>query len=129
MYTGRLPFEFDGDLKKTLKEVCLIGMNKKKLITPEHLKKRGLETAEDFVQSLLTTASCRLGKDDTSKLRKHEYFRSINFEQLYKKQITASYLPKISHASDVSYFQTDSKLEIHEQIKPYKGEEDWCKGF
>ena len=28
MYSGRSPFEFDGDLKKTFKQVCLIGMGR-----------------------------------------------------------------------------------------------------
>lgn len=129
MYTGRSPFEFDGDLKKTFKEVCLIGMGRKNLTTPEQLKKRGLEAAEDFVQSLLTTANRRLGKDDSFELRKHEYFQSINFDQLHNKKITAPYLPNISHASDVSHFQNDTKGVTHEQIKPYEGEEDWCKDF
>ena len=45
MYSGRAPFDFDGDLKKTFKAVCLIGMGRKKLDLPKQLLKKGLEEA------------------------------------------------------------------------------------
>ena len=45
MYSGRAPFDYDGDLKKTFKAVCLIGMGRKTLDVPKALKKKGMEHA------------------------------------------------------------------------------------
>jgi CRP-like cAMP-binding protein len=129
MYTGRSPFEFDGDLKKTFKEVCLIGMGRKKLCSPDALKKKGLETAEDFASQLLTAVKCRLGKEDSSELKRHKYFQGIDFDQLLSCQIAAPYVPKISHASDVSHFKKDSERASEDQLEPFNGDDAWCKDF
>ncbi len=129
MYTGRSPFEFDGDLKKTFKEVCLIGMGRKKLCSPEALKRKGLEAAEDFACQLLTARKCRLGKEDSSELKNHEYFQGIDFDQLLHHQITAPYLPKISHASDVSHFKKDAERASEEALESFSGDDAWCKDF
>ena len=55
MYTSRDPFEFDGDLKQSFKEVCLIGMHCKTfvvllalvLVLPKDIfqEERGFESA------------------------------------------------------------------------------------
>ena len=45
MYSGRAPFDYDGDLKKTFKAVCLIGMGRKTLDVPKALNKKGMEHA------------------------------------------------------------------------------------
>ena len=59
MYSGRGPFDFDGDLKKTFKAVCLIGMGRKTLDLPKHLKKKGMEAAGTFARALLIAAKDR----------------------------------------------------------------------
>ena len=129
MYTGRSPFEFDGDLKKTFKEVCLIGMNRKKLCVPDALKKDGLESAADFASQILTASKCRIGKDDSSELKHHDYFESIDFGQLQTRQICAPYKPNVSHASDVSHFKKDAERASEDKIQTYDGDDDWCKDF
>ena len=129
MYAGRSPFEFDGDLKRTFKEICLIGMGRKKLSSPDALKRKGLEAAEDIAFHLLTAAKYRLGKEDTSELKGHIYFHGIDFDQLLTCQITAPYLPNISHASDVSHFKKDRERASEEQIEPFSGDDMWCKDF
>lgn len=129
MYTGRSPFVFDGNLKRTFKEVCLIGMGRKKFTSPEKLRQEGFETAKDIASCLLSTAKSRLGKEDTSELKVHGFFQGIEFEQLQKRHIAAPYLPNISHASDVSHFKKDTVKISKEQIKPYLGDNDWCADF
>ncbi len=131
MYTGRSPFVFDGNLKETFKEVCLIGMGRKKFTPSDILDKQGFEMANDFTSRLLSTFKSRLGKEDTSELKSHGYFQEggINFDQLQRRQITAPYSPKISHASDVSHFKKDAEKTSKEEIKPFEGDDDWCEDF
>jgi serine/threonine protein kinase/CRP-like cAMP-binding protein len=129
MYTGRSPFEFDGNLKQTFKEVCFIGMGRKKFNVPEILKKKGFEDAEDFATKLLTPAEIRIGSDDTLELKIHTYFEGVDFGQLKNRQITAPYIPKLSHASDVSHFKKDAETASEENIEPYNGDNSWCEDF
>lgn len=129
MLTGRSPFEFDGDLKKTFKEVCLIGMGRKKLNVPEKMCKSGFETAVDFTQQILTAKSNRLGREDGSDVQRHSYFRSIDFHELHAKLMTAPYVPNISQASDTSHFQRDVEHLEEEVPEPYDGDDTWCSDF
>lgn len=129
MYIGRSPFEFDGDLKQTFKEVCLIGMNRKKFSPPSILKKPGLEKAGTFIEGLLSSVKNRLGRDNSADLTKQEYYDNIDFDLLNEKKITAPYLPNISHASDVSHFRNDGDRMSEESVKAYDGDDTWCKDF
>jgi serine/threonine protein kinase len=132
MYTGRNPFEFDGDLKQTFKEVCLIGMGRKKFVVPdETFQVEGLESAVHFIKSLLVSSKNRLGKDDSSDLCHHDYFCNIDFDLLKEKKITPPYVPKISHASDVSHFKKDTERvsATEDTIEPFKGDTEWCTDF
>ena len=133
MYTGRNPFEFDGDLKQTFKEVCLIGMGRKKFAVPEEtFNEEGLESAASFITGLLISSNHRLGKDDSSGLCHHDYFCNIDFDLLKEKKITPPYVPKISHASDVSHFKKDTErvsATDEDKVEPFQGDTEWCKNF
>mmetsp|Transcript_44975 Transcript_44975/g.67690 ORF Transcript_44975/g.67690 Transcript_44975/m.67690 type:complete len:856 (+) Transcript_44975:1752-4319(+) len=128
MYSGRSPFDF-GDLKKTFKEVCLIGMGRKVLNVPAQMKKTGLETAEEFAQQLIAVSLNRLGSENSLEVKQHHYFDNINFKMLYSKQMTAPYVPNLSHASDISYFKKEANRIIDEDIIPYDGDDSWCEDF
>ena len=129
MYTGRSPFEFDGDLKKTFREVCLIGMMRKKFSRPDALKKEGLDAAGIFTEGLLSALQNRMGREDSSDLMKQRYYDSIDFDFLMQKKVTAPYLPKISHASDISHFRTNGDRFSEESVQPYNGDNGWCEDF
>lgn len=129
MYTGRSPFEFDGDLKKTFREVCLIGMERKQFSRPEQLRKKGLDAAGIFTEGLLSSLQNRLGREDTSELMKQRYYDSIDFALLRERKLVAPYLPEISHASDISHFRTDGDRFSEESVQPYDGDNEWCEDF
>ena len=133
MYSGRSPFEFDGNLKTTFKEVCTIGMGRKALETPEEMLLPGLEVAVDFAHAILTAASERLGQNDTSDVKRHEYFESIDFDQLHAKTLIAPYIPTISNGADTSHIEhdmdDDSDNEMDPEKEEYSGDEDWCQDF
>lgn len=136
MYTGKSPFEFDGNLKTMFRELCMIGMGRKMLETPEALQRPGLEMAEDFAHSMLTAASERLGREDSSDVQRHSYFANVDFDELHAKAITAPYIPSISHDGDTSHFDndtdddSDSDNEVADpEDEVYDGDEDWCRDF
>ena len=119
MYSGRSPFEFDGDLKKTFKQVCMIGMGRETYSPPEELQQQGLEDALDFVQQLLTKASERLGRDSSRRVNDHKYFSQMDFEKLAKKLLQPPYVPTLLNATDASHFNVTPEDE--ERIEPYTG--------
>ncbi|KAL3809876.1 hypothetical protein ACHAXA_001301 [Cyclostephanos tholiformis] len=127
MYSGRSPFEFEGDLKKTFKQVCLIGMGRESFSPPEELQQPGLADALDFVQQLLSKASERLGRDSSRRVKDHSYFLQINFEQLAKKLLRSPYVPKLSNGFDASHFNV--KPEDKERKEPYHGNNNIFKDF
>ena len=127
MYSGRSPFEFDGDLKKTFRQVCLIGMGRESFSPPEEMQQTGLEDALDFVQQLLVKASERLGRDSSRRVKDHSYFSQIDFEQLGNKLVKPPYVPKLLHATDASHFNI--KPDDDEPVEVYTGSNSFFKNF
>ncbi|KAL7547679.1 hypothetical protein ACHAWF_010958 [Thalassiosira exigua] len=127
MYSGRSPFEFDGDLKKTFKQVCLIGMGRESFVPPIELEERELGDARDFSRQLLSKASARLGRQSGQKVKDHKYFSNIDFELLEKKMVKPPYLPTILHAADASHF--DVRAEDDDIIDTYIGSNDLFRDF
>jgi len=127
MYSGRSPFEFDGDLKKTFKQVCLIGMGREYFAPPKELEETGLKDALDFARSLLSKASDRLGRQGGRKVKDHKYFSRIDFERLRKKLLKPPHLPRLLHPSDLSHF--DVMPDDHEEFEPYTGSNDIFQDF
>eukprot|EP00957_Ditylum_brightwellii_P011202 848452-Ditylum_brightwellii.AAC.1 len=87
------------------------------------MKKTGLETAEEFAQQLIAVSLNRLGSENSLEVKQHHYFDNINFKMLYSKQMTAPYVPNLSHASDISYFKKEANRIIDEDIIPYDGDD------
>jgi serine/threonine protein kinase len=130
MHIGRSPFEFKGDLKKTFREVCLIGMGRKTYNRPDAFEKEGMAAAGNIVEGLLSSYQDRIGKADSEDLKAHEYYESIDFELMHRKQISAPYTPNISHASDVSNFtDVSDRSSAEDTAASYEGDISWCKDF
>ena len=129
MYTGRGPFDFDGDLKKTFKAVCLIGMGRKTLDIPKFLKKRGMECARDISERLLAAANNRIGSANPSEVLKHPYFDQLDKEELKEHKMQAPYIPTVADATDASNFKQDGEPPKEDPIQPFEGSSDWCEGF
>jgi serine/threonine protein kinase len=136
MYTGKSPFEFDGNLKTTFREVCMIGMGRKKLEIPPDFDNPQHKNAKVFAQGLLTSAPSRIGRKDTSSVQNHPYFDEIDFELLHSKGVDAPYIPIIAHATDTSHFANDLDDDITEdsegvdpEDEKYDGDDEWCRDF
>ncbi|KAL9188700.1 hypothetical protein ACHAXT_007078 [Thalassiosira profunda] len=127
MYSGKSPFEYNGDLKETFKKVCLIGMGRESFVPPKELEQAGLQDARNFAQQLLSKASDRLGRLNSCKVRHHPYFAGIDFDRLQQRRVKPPYIPSISHAADASHF--DVGPEDREKITRYTGSDEPFRDF
>jgi serine/threonine protein kinase/CRP-like cAMP-binding protein len=128
MFTGQSPFEFGGDLKGTFKEICLIGMGKRTFNIPLELKKPGMESASSFVKGVMCPMSDRLGKEDDMDILRHEYFDSLNVEDMRAKRISPPYIPHVTHPADSRHFINKFQL-IDDECQPYEGDNEWFRDF
>jgi len=128
MYTGRSPFEFDGDLRKTFREVCLIGMGKKSFSVPEVFECPDLDEAKNFIKGLLTKSNERIGKDNSRAALKHDYFSMIDTKNLKNKKVKAPVVPELSDDLDLSNFNVDDsdRGDDTSLVEPYDGDSSWC---
>jgi len=126
MYMGRNPFDTGGDLKRTFKDICMIGMGKSKLqLHPKF--KTTFPNAANILESCLTHAAGRIGKKDD--IQGHPYFGEIDFDMLRKKEADAPYVPTVQSDTDLFYFEKSlPDVEVGDLPK-YSGDEAWCQDF
>ncbi|GMI46734.1 hypothetical protein TrCOL_g1680 [Triparma columacea] len=126
MYMGRNPFDTGGNLKRTFKDVCMIGMGKAALkLHPKFIEK--FNDAAHLLQSCLTHASSRIGKH--KDIREHTFFSNIDFKDLIAGKAQAPYFPTLSGQTDTFYFEQSLEGVEPDEVPPYNGEDDWCKEF
>ena len=132
MYSGWSPFDGNGDLKRTMREILLVGLERHKFAVPECFRKRGMTNASSLLASLLVPLEKRLGRTDGMDILGHAYFDVINFELLKAKRIVPPETPTILHKKDLSYFKENFD-EDDENIKgdnrEYRGDNEWCNDF
>ena len=129
MYIGKAPFEFGGDLKKTFREVCLIGMGRKRYNRPEKLQTQNMDDTGSFCESLLARVQDRIGcSGSTEELQKHKYYEKIDFKTLNSKAIVPPYIPNVSNAMDLSHFKDEERLSM-DSLHSYHGDKLWCQDF
>lgn len=131
MYTARSPFEY-GDLKRTFKEVCLIGMGKKKYRSPIELQHEGMESTREFIDGLLCPVSMRLGTKDSLDVTRHEYFSRLDFQAIEDRSMIPPYVPSFRSSDDVSYFRDDNCSSENEEdgtSGSIEDDESWCTDF
>ncbi|XP_076359815.1 ribosomal protein S6 kinase alpha-5-like isoform X1 [Tachypleus tridentatus] len=101
LLTGNSPFTPQGDQTSQLE------ISKRILYSqppqPEHCS----SAAKDFIHRvLMKNPRKRLGggPDDALELKRHRFFRNLNWDELSKKQIPAPFVPRICGELDVSNF-------------------------
>lgn len=84
--------------------------------------------AKDLIQNLLKVKPCeRFGTNGTSDIRNHDWFKSIDFEQILARKITPPYLPDIEFEGDTRCFAYYEEIQL-----PYHmmhTEEIFCDHF
>jgi serine/threonine protein kinase len=127
MYMGRNPFDTGGDLKRTFKEICMIGMGKAKLqLHPKF--KTTFPDAANILENLLTHAAGRLGKMPNDA-QAAPYFKNIDFDDLRALKAEAPYVPSVRSETDLFYFEKGLEDIKEEKTVPYTGDNEWCRDF
>ena len=98
MLTGKLPFKFklDGDPNPNV--------YKKKIIFPTWMD----ETAKDLIIKLLNIdPNLRIGNgaNGSEEIKKHDFFKNIDWNLALKKKLKPSFIPKIDDETDIKYFE------------------------
>ena len=128
MHVGRNPFDKGGDLKKTFKAVCMIGMGREQIKIPSTFAKKD-KAATEFVSKVLAPDANRLGRIRSRDVCEEAYFQSVPWEDMIAKKLKAPYVPPCEGHMDVSNFERSSKKREIEQYDPFSGDQDWCKEF
>ena len=124
MYMGRNPFDYNGDLKRTFKEVCMIGMGKQTVsIHPKFKEMHG--DAAKLLSRCLTYTSNRIGKK--ADIQAHPYFQGINFADLRAGVAQAPYLPSVTGDEDIFHFYQNIKDIKREPAPVYDGDNEWAE--
>jgi len=120
MYMGRGPFDRGGDLKKTFKDVCMIGMGRSRLPLHPKFVESYPECAE-VLGKLLAPVNSRLGNSKTGKVHDHAYFKGFDFEKLRASELKSPHVPedKVERIG----------LKMVVAVKEYNGDQSWCAKF
>ncbi|KAI1287644.1 Ribosomal protein S6 kinase alpha-5 [Halotydeus destructor] len=126
LLTGASPFTVEGE-KNTQAEISKRILKSHPPI-PDYMS----PSVQDFIMRLLVKdARKRLGgsSEDASELKRHAFFRGINWDDMAAKKIPAPFVPKISGELDTSNFAeeftsmgiTDSPSVVPPNVDEFKG--------
>ena len=107
MLVGKAPFRIPKGSYLTAE------LYKKKITIPEFVT----EEAKDLISSLLVpNPKKRLGygPDGAKKIKEHEYFSGINWEDAWNKKLEPPFVPILKSETDLTYFDkmfTEEKIE------------------
>lgn len=102
LLTGASPFTVDGE-KNSQSEV-----SKRILKNNPPYPETFSSEVRDFIQRLLIKdAAKRLGARGVREVKRHRFFKGLNWDDLAAKKIPAPFIPKIVHEMDVSNFSEE----------------------
>ncbi len=61
-------------------------------------------------QLLTRDPTKRLGTSDAAEIKKHPFFRSIDWDKLFKKEVEPTFKPKVKSEADISQVSSDPAL-------------------
>ncbi|KAJ9578919.1 hypothetical protein L9F63_004876, partial [Diploptera punctata] len=109
LLTGASPFTIDGELNNQQ------DISRRILKTTPPIPAELSPEVSDFISKLLIKDSKKRlggGEDDAEELKRHPFFKGINWDELSRKLIAAPFVPKISHELDVSNFSDEFTKQI-----------------
>ena len=99
MLAGKIPFAIKRGVKLNMK------IYEQGVKYPDHLYKN----AKDLIKKLLVIdPNERLGSgpDGSENIKKHPFFKGINWNDAYQKKIKPPFIPKLKNDTDLRYFDT-----------------------
>lgn len=115
LLTGASPFTVEGE-RNTQAEISRRILKSHPPI-PEYMS----ITVQDFIRRLLLKDSRKRlggGPDDANELKRHPFFKDLDWHALANKQVSAPFVPKISGELDVSNFAEEftSMLPVDPEV-------------
>jgi len=120
MCMGRGPFDRGGDLKKTFKDVCMIGIGKSPLPLHPKFVERFPECAA-LLDKLVASVSSRIGNSGKGMVQDHEYFKGFEFEKLRNLELESPHEPE----GIIEGICLDKAIPVND----YDGNQEWCQDF
>ena len=123
MLIGTEPFHFNKD------ESLSPELYEKDLYIPDYVTKE----AKDLIKKLLViNPKKRLGSgpEGADKIKSHPYFKGIDWDKAWRKELVPPFIPELSNELDLKYFDrgfTDERIESYcdeepsSQINEFKG--------
>ena len=117
MLVGYAPF-----CSKETSEVCYKILNwQKYLKIPSKITLS--KNAEDLIKKMINNSNTRLGKNGVNEIKKHPFFKDINWDKL--RETKAPFIPELKNDYDTSYFETfDIKEPFYPPMKRHKKRKD-----
>eukprot|EP01117_Protostelium_nocturnum_P013726 TRINITY_DN5155_c0_g1_i1.p1 TRINITY_DN5155_c0_g1~~TRINITY_DN5155_c0_g1_i1.p1 ORF type:complete len:433 (-),score=175.41 TRINITY_DN5155_c0_g1_i1:61-1359(-) len=123
MISGRPPFESDNE-EALQKKICTQKLKIPSFFTSE---------ASSLIKGLLTRdEKKRLGANGAEEIKKHRFFKPINWRKLLDGEITPPFKPKVSDCLDYSNFDkqyTSEALQMSPEFKLSESQERLFHGF
>ncbi|KAG8190216.1 hypothetical protein JTE90_011937 [Oedothorax gibbosus] len=108
MLVGQPPFYANTPAETQLKVINW----ETSLLIPK--KAKVADEATDLILNLCCVAEQRLGRNGIDEIKRHPFFRDIDFKRDLRKQ-PAPYVPNIKHATDTSNFDPVDSDKIHSE--------------
>ncbi|XP_059145351.1 ribosomal protein S6 kinase alpha-5-like, partial [Physella acuta] len=120
LLTGASPFTVDGE-KNSQSEISK-RIQKCNPPYPSHFSRE----VKDLIQKLLTKdPTKRLGSRNAEEVKRHPFFKTLNWDDLAQKKVPAPFVPSIRHEMDLSNFSEEfTRMDATESpaIIPNMGE-------
>lgn len=78
---------------------------KKKILFPDYV----IDEAQDLINKLLVVNPKKrlgFGNDGANKIKKHPYFKGVNWIDAWNKKLKPPFIPKLENDTDLTYFDT-----------------------
>jgi serine/threonine protein kinase len=118
MLVGKTPFEVPSKL--TNADFLLKNVD----YSSEFLNENSIDIIRGFL-NVDNKKRLGYGKNGIYEIKKHPFFRDINWDMLYNKKIKPEFVPELENDEDVKYFDYEfiSEKIVNEETKP-KDEND-----
>ena len=121
MLTGYMPFNIPRNEK----------LSPKLFKTPIRYPKNITEDEMDLIEKLLTLdPKHRIGNgsNDAQEIKNHPYFKDIDWDKYYRKEVKPPFIPKLKNDTDLRYFDkafTDESINVKQQVPRSRVQSDY----
>ena len=121
MLTGYMPFNIPRNEK----------LSPKLFKTPIRYPKNITEDEMDLIEKLLTLDPKQRignGSNDAKEIKAHPYFKDIDWDKYYRKEVKPPFIPKLKNDTDLRYFDkafTDESINVKQQVPRSRVQSDY----